>query len=89
MRTYLDAMDKKNDGYFTRHLVKNEQMREVLVCTIKHAETAERKYKKYIDNSDILLIDDSTRAVQTVQEAINVINGLYSPKSVTVLTLFS
>ena len=48
---------------------------------------AERKYKKDIDNSDILLIDDSIGAGQTVQEAINVINSLYSPKSVTVLTL--
>ena len=69
--------------------VMNERMREVLVYTIKHAETAERKYKKDIDNSDILLKDDSIRAGQTVQEAINVINGLYNPKSVTVLTLLS
>lgn len=84
---YLKDMNEHYDGYFTRHLVKNEQMREVLVDTIKHTETAEGKYKKYIDNSDILLIDDTIRAGQTVQEAINVIKGLYSPKSVTLLTL--
>ena len=84
---YLKDMNEHYDGYFTRHLVKNERMREVLVYTIKHSETARGKYKKDIDNSDILLIDDSIRAGQTVQEAINVINSLYSPKSVTVLTL--
>lgn len=87
LEVYLKDMNEHYDGYFTRHLVKNERMREVLVYTIKHSEEAERKYKKDIDNSDILLIDDSIGAGQTVQEAINVINSLYSPKSVTVLTL--
>lgn len=89
LELYLKDMDEHYDGYFTRHKVMNERMREVLVYTIKHSETAERKCKKDIDNSDILLIDDSIRAGQTVQEAINVINGLYNPKSVTVLTLLS
>ena len=89
LEVYLKDMDKPYDGYFTRHKVMNERMREVLVYTMKHSETAEFKYKKEIDNSDILLIDDSIRAGQTVQEAINVINGLYNPKSVTVLTLLS
>lgn len=89
LRTYLDVMDKKYDGYFTRHMVKNLRMREVLVYTIKHSETAEPKYKKYIDGNDILLIDDSIHAVQTIKDAINIINSIYEPKSVTVLTLFS
>lgn len=89
LEVYLKDMDEHYEGYFTRHKVMNERMREVLVYTIKHSETAERKYKKDIDNSDILLIDDSIHAGQTVQEAINVINGLYNPKSVTVLTLLS
>ena len=38
---------------------------------------------------DILFIDDSIHASQTVKEAVNIINSIYNPKSVTVLTLFS
>ena len=89
LKSYLDDMDKHHDGYFTRHKIKNKRMRDVLVYTIKHSETAENKYKKQIDGSDILLIDDSIHAGQTIKEAIGVINSIYNPKSITVLTLFS
>ena len=46
LEVYLKDMDEPYDGYFTRHKVMNERMREVLVYTMKHSETAEFKYKK-------------------------------------------
>ena len=31
---YLDLMDKKRNGYFSRHLIKNKQMRDILDLTV-------------------------------------------------------
>lgn len=85
----LSRMDNEHSGYFTRHLVPNLEMRDVLVSTIKASETAEFKYKKELDGRDVLLIDDPIHAGQSVKDAISVLNTLYDTKSITVLTLFS
>lgn len=86
---YLDDMDEYRDGYFTRHFIKNDKMRDVLDITLKASEERRALCANKINNQDILLIDDSISRGQTIKEAINIIKQCYSPKSITVLTLLS
>ena len=89
LRTYLDEMDKERGGYFTRHFVRDSQMRDILTNTLKLTSDAVARYSKSIDGKDVLLIDDSISRGQTVKEACGILLENYEPKSITVLTLFS
>ena len=89
LRTYLDEMDKERGGYFTRHFVRDSQMRNVLTNTLKLSGDAVARYSKSIDGKDVLLIDDSISRGQTIKEACGILLENYEPHSITVLTLFS
>ena len=86
---YLEKMEEERDGYFTRHFVKNQTMRNLLTQTLKLSKDAAARYAKDIDGKDVLLIDDSISRGQTIKEACTIISETYKPKSITVLTLFS
>ena len=89
LKGYLDKMDKEKEGYFTRHYVVDNTMRSVLNQTIKLSDEYSAKYAKYINDQDILLIDDSISRGQTIKEACQSINDTFNPRTITVLTLFS
>ena len=89
LKTYLDKMDNERGGYFTRHFVTDNKMRNILTYTLKLSDDAVARYAKQIDGKDILLIDDSISRGQTIKEACKILSENYSPKSITVLTLFS
>ena len=46
-------------------------------------------YYKDINGKDILLIDDTLTFGQSIVESVNLILDAYTPKSITVLTMFS
>lgn len=86
---YLDLMDKERNGYFSRHLIKNNQMRGVLDSTLKLSNDRFAEFANKINGQDILIIDDTISRGQTIKEACQIIMESYAPKSVTVLTLLS
>lgn len=86
---YLDLMDKKRNGYFSRHLIKNKQMRDILDLTLKLSEDKFAEFANKINGQDILIIDDTISRGQTIKEAYHIMMESYAPKSITVLTLLS
>lgn len=86
---YLDLMDKKRNGYFSRHLIKNKQMRDILDLTLKLSDDKFAEFANKINSQDILIIDDTISRGQTIKEACHIMMESYAPKSITVLTLLS
>ncbi len=86
---YIKNMDRRRSGKFSRHFVKDHEMRNVIDTTLRLSDDAYAKYANVINGQDVLLLDDSISHGQTLKEAINVIKESYSPKSISVLTLFS
>ena len=86
---YLDLMDKERNGYFSRHLIKNNQMRDVLDSTLKLSDDRFAEFANKINDQDVLIIDDTIRRGQSIKEACQIMLESYAPKSITVLTLLS
>jgi phosphoribosylpyrophosphate synthetase len=86
---YLDLMDKERNGYFSRHLIKNSQMRNVLDSTLKLSDDRFAEFANKINGQDILIIDDTISRGQSIKEACQIMLESYAPKSITVLTLLS
>ena len=89
LQDYLEDMNKRRRGRFSRHLIKDNEMRKVLDFTfVKSSENCSR-FAKIITGNDILLIDDTISKGQSIKEACKIIFDNYHPKSITVLTLLS
>ena len=86
---YLDLMEKERNGYFSRHLIKNNQMRDVLDSTLKLSNDRFAEFANKINGQDILIIDDTISRGQSIKEACQIMLESYAPKSITVLTLLS
>lgn len=57
---------------------------------IKYIETnGDNNIRKYIDDKDILLLDDTISSGETVSQCINGILSNFTPKSITIITLLS
>ena len=86
---YLDEMDEKRNGAFSRHLVLDKEMRNVLDVTLKLSTDRFAEFANKINGQDILIVDDTISRGQTIKEACNIMMESYAPKSITVLTLLS
>ena len=86
---YLDLMDKERNGYFSRHLIKNNQMRDVLDSTLKLSDDRFAEFANKINGQDVLIIDDTISRGKSIKEACQIMLESYAPKSITVLTLLS
>ena len=86
---YFKEMDEKKNGTFSRHFVKDNNMRDVLLNTLKLSPDRYAKDSELINGQDVLIIDDTISRGQTIKEACRIINESYAPKSITVLTLLS
>lgn len=86
---FLDDMDEKRDGMFTRHLIKDNKMRDILDFTLKVSDSRYAEFANKINGQDILIIDDSISRGQTIKEVCRIMQESYAPKSITVLTLLS
>lgn len=82
-------MDKNNDGIFSFHYVKDMNMRESIINTMKCAPEEYTTFNKDINGKDVLLIDDSITKGQSIRDAIHALKELYEPRSISVLTIFS
>ena len=86
---YLDLMDKERNGSFSRHLIKDPQMRDVLDFTLKVSDDRFAEFANQINGQNILIIDDTISRGQSIKEACRIMLESYAPKSITVLTLLS
>lgn len=86
---YLYQMDKELKGTFSRHLIKDPEMRDVLDFTLKASEDIYAEFANKINGQNILIIDDTIGSGQSIKEACRIMMESYAPKSITVLTLSS
>lgn len=86
---YLDQMDKQLKGTFSRHLIKEPEMRDVLDFTLKVSEDIYAEFANKINGQNILIIDDTNGSGQSIKKACRIIMESYAPKSITVLTFSS
>lgn len=86
---YLDQMDKQLKGTFSRHLIKDQEMRDVLDFTLKVSEDKYAEFANKINGQNILIIDDTIGSGQSIKKACRIMMESYAPKSITVLTLSS
>ena len=86
---YLDEMENKRNGAFSRHLIKDSEMRNILDKTLKLSDDAYARFANKINGQDILIIDDTISRGQSIKEICSIIQESYAPKSITVLTLLS
>lgn len=76
-----------SDGIFKRHKLSPE-LRIAVQETLTLSNSA-KLYNGEINGKDILLFDDTLTYGHSLKETINILYNNYSPKSVTILTLFS
>ena len=86
---YFEKMNKERDGTFSRHMVRDQQMRNILNRTLKTSKERYAEFANVINGEDILIIDDTISRGQTIKEACDIMMESYNPKSITVLTLLS
>lgn len=86
---YLDQMDKELKGTFSRHLIKDPEMRDVLDFTLKASEDIYAEFANKINGQNILIIDDTIGSGQSIKKACRIMMESYAPKSITILTLSS
>lgn len=86
---FLDQMDKQLKGTFSRHLIKDPEMKDVLDFTLKASDDIYAEFANKINGQNILIIDDTIGSGQSIKEACRIMMESYAPKSITVLTLSS
>lgn len=86
---FLDQMDKQLKGTFSRHLIKDPEMRDVLDFTLTVSEDIYAEFANKINGQNILIIDDTIGSGQSIKEACRIMMESYAPKSITVLTFSS
>lgn len=74
---------------FQFHKVYDMDMRKVIEHTIKLADEFYGEYIDAINDKNVIIVDDSIALGQSIKESCKIISECYTPKSITVLTLFS
>lgn len=82
--------ERMQTEYFQYHkLGRDMKMRMAIDMTMKVNEPRVAAYAGSINDKDILLIDDSIANGNSIRQAVKIISENFTPKSITVLTLFS
>lgn len=89
LQEYLQEMNRIRRGNFSRHLIRDEEMRNVLDRTLVASDDPYARFAKKINGQNILIIDDTIIRGQSIQEACRIMQETYAPASITVLTLLS
>ncbi len=87
----LDEMDIESGGAgtFKYHLIPDMALRKTVLDTIKWDEQLKNRYADELNSSNVLIVDDSITNGLSAESTIKAISNLYTPKSVSVLTMFS
>ena len=87
----LDEMDIESGGTgtFKYHLIPDMALRKTVLDTIKWDEHLKNRYADELNSSNVLIVDDSITNGLSAESTIKAISNLYTPKSVSVLTMFS
>lgn len=83
-----DDLDRIPGEKYKKHYVR-EPLRKAITVTMELNPDMISSYRENISGKDILLVDDTITYGQTIEEVLSIIYDTYSPKSVTVLTMFS
>jgi len=88
---YLDDMDIESNGAgtFKYHLITDMILRKTVLDTIKLDEQFKNIYADELNSSNVLIVDDSITNGLSAESTIKAISNLYTPNSVSVLTMFS
>lgn len=78
----------EKDNYFTyKEIPMNLRKYICNSCTIYGNDIL--KYSEMINDKDILILDDTISSGETISDNVKAIRDTFSPKSITVITLFS
>lgn len=83
---YIDQMD---DGIFRVHYIRKSALRSTIEQTIRIEWSAVAKYFDAINDRYIFIVDEGTEDKESVIDLREEILAYYSPKSITLLTLFA
>ena len=86
---FLNKMHKANDGYFSYKFIKDVNLRKYITKTIYSDNETSIEYAPYINDKRILILDDTIASGKTISGVCEEIFEMFTPKSATVITLFS
>jgi len=86
---FFGNMEKNNSSYFSYKFIKDVNLRKYITMTIYSDDEKTIEYAPHINNKNILILDDTISSGQTISESCREISEMFTPKSITVITLFS
>ena len=94
LQGYLEEMDYDTDsetgaGTFTYHFISDMNLRTTVIDTIKWDPKYKDRYKKELNDTNVLIVDDSITHGISIDSTLKAISNYYNPASVSVLTMFS
>lgn len=87
----FSEMERKNNGIFSYKYLQRAAYREIIIQSmkIKDYPHCELNYANEINGKDVLVFDDTITTGKTISDSGNAIKEMFSPKSITYITLFS
>jgi len=85
----FNSMDTKNNHYFSYKYIKDVNLRKYITRTIHSSNEKTIDYAIHINDKNILILDDTIASGSTISEVCKEISETFTPKSITVITLFS
>jgi hypothetical protein len=89
LNSYFKDMTDNSKGYFSYKFIKNVNLRKYITKTMYSDVEKTIEYAHYINEKNILILDDTIGSGQTISEGCKEILDMFTPKSITVITLFS
>jgi hypothetical protein len=69
LESFFDDTDSERGGMFSRHFVKDREMRNVLTGTFKVSTSRYARKSKYITDKDIIIIRIEINSIQTIENS--------------------
>ncbi len=90
MLKFFKRMESENDNMFSFRYIPNTKLRQYITKTMWVKDPEKQiTYAPYINNKNILILDDTIASGASISEACKEIISSFIPASVTVITLFS
>lgn len=87
LKNVFNQMERERNGIFTYHLLPNH-LRKYIYKTLELVDEYEYETAKKINGKNILILDDTISQGRTLSEVLSIIEEVFVPKSITILTLF-